>query len=68
MPTDRVIELLLGNLGALMLMLLLVFAVYRGWLVPGWYAAELRERNDRLEGRLTRLERELGINGAGEQR
>ena len=43
MPTERIIELLLGNLGALMLMILLVLAISKGWLVPGWYARELRE-------------------------
>lgn len=68
MTTERAIELLLGNLGSLVILLGLLYAGYRGWLVPGWYARELKERNERLEARMTRLERELGINGPGESK
>lgn len=45
---DRVIELLLGNLGTLVLALLVIGGLLRGTIVPGWaYRSVARER-DRL--------------------
>jgi Flp pilus assembly protein TadB len=51
---ERALELLLGNLGVLVLLLVILFGGFRGWWTWGWYARELRERNERLEARLDR--------------
>ena len=54
MTLERALELLLGNLGVLVLLLIILVGGFRGWWTYGWYARELRERNDRLEARLDR--------------
>lgn len=54
MTFERVIELLLGNLGVLVLLLVILVGGFRGWWVYGWYARELRSRNEKLEDRLER--------------
>lgn len=44
MGEDRILELLLGNLGTLVLALLIIWAFLRGWIVPGWaYKAKTTE-------------------------
>jgi hypothetical protein len=43
---------LLGPLGTLFLTLFILYAGYKKWWVFGWYASELKNRNDRLENRI----------------
>lgn len=45
----------LGPIGTLVLCLFILYTGYKGYWVFGWYAAELRKRNERLENRLDRL-------------
>jgi hypothetical protein len=51
---ERIVELILGQAGVLILLLVILFGGFRGWYVFGWYAQEMRERNNRLEARLDR--------------
>lgn len=47
---DRILELLLGNLGTLVLALVICWAFLKGWIVPGYlYQAVARERDRLLE-------------------
>lgn len=47
---DRLLELLLGNLGTLVLALLAILGFIRGWIVPGWaYRAIARDRERLFE-------------------
>lgn len=54
MTIDRALELILGNLGVLVLLLFILFGGFRGWWTWGWYAAEQRDRIKQLEARLDR--------------
>jgi hypothetical protein len=54
---ERGLELILGNLGVLILLLVILFGGFKGWWVFGWYARELRNRNERLENRLDQTSR-----------
>lgn len=54
MTLERVSDLILGNLGVLVLLLFILYGGSRGWWVFGWYAKELRDRNTILENRLDR--------------
>jgi hypothetical protein len=55
---ERVVELILGQAGVLILLLVILFGGSRGWWVFGWYAKEQRERINRLE---RQLERATGV-------
>ena len=57
MTVERAIELILGQAGVLVLLIIILYGGFRGWYVYGWYARELRERNERLEARLDRASR-----------
>lgn len=46
---------LLGPLGTLVLCLVLLWAGHKRMWVFGWYADELRKRNERLENRIDKL-------------
>lgn len=45
---DRVLELLLGNLGTLVLALLVIGGFLRGTIVPGWAYRSVSRERDRL--------------------
>jgi Na+/H+ antiporter NhaA len=46
--SERGLELLLGNLGTLVLALLIIWAFLRGWIVPGFLYQALARERDRL--------------------
>lgn len=53
--TEQIINFLFGPFGTLFLCLLIIYTGYKGHWVFGWYAKELRTRNDRLENRVDQL-------------
>lgn len=55
MTFQQVIDGILGNLGVLFLLLVILYGGYKKWWVFGWYANELKIRNDRLENRIDRI-------------
>jgi hypothetical protein len=61
MTLERAIELILGNLGTLVLLLAILYGGMRGWWVFGRYygetRADLKEQIRKLEARLERAER-----------
>lgn len=52
---ESFLEFLLGPFGTLVLSLFILYAGYKGWWVFGWYATELRKRNERLENRIDNI-------------
>ena len=54
MTIQTVIDGILGQAGVIVLLLVILWSGWRGMWVFGWYARELRERNERLEVRLDR--------------
>lgn len=62
MTFERVLELLLGNLGTLVTLLAILWGGYKRVWVWGWYASELKDANKKLE---TRLERAVGTAEGG---
>lgn len=54
MTVQSVVDAILGQAGVIVLLLVILWSGWRGMWVFGWYATELRERNDRLEARLDR--------------
>ena len=54
MTFERGLELVLGNLGVLVLLLFILFGGFRGWWVFGRYYDDQRARIDKLETRLDR--------------
>lgn len=62
MTVQTVVDAILGQAGVIVLLLVILWAGWRGMWVFGWYARELRERNDRLE---TRLDRAVGAAESG---
>lgn len=54
MSIDRVLELLFGQVGLLFALIFILWAGFRGYWVWGTYAAELRDRIEKLEARLDR--------------
>ena len=61
MTIERILELVLGNLGVLVLLLLILVGGFRKWWVYGWiYQAQAKahlEEMQKAEKRLDRLER-----------
>jgi hypothetical protein len=51
---QTVFDAILGQAGVIVLLLVILWSGWRGMWVFGWYAAELRHRNERLEDRLDR--------------
>jgi hypothetical protein len=51
---QEVLDAILGQLGVLVLLLVILWAGWKGYWVFGWYARELRDRNEKLERRLDR--------------
>ncbi len=56
-PYKQIVDAILGQLGVLVLLLLILWSGYKGMWVWGAYATELRARIDKLEARLDRAER-----------
>jgi len=54
---DRAVELILGNLGVLVLLLAILVGGFRGWWVYGRYYDDQSRRIERLEARLERAAR-----------
>ncbi len=52
MTIDEVYKALLGNLGAVVLLLLILYGGYKKWWVWGWYAGELKDRNSEISALL----------------
>ena len=57
MTIEHTLDLLLGNLGVLILLLLILLGGFRGWWVYGRYYDEQVRRIARLEDRLERATR-----------
>lgn len=57
MTVEQVLNLIFGNFGVLVVLLLILWSGYRGMWVWGSYAKELRDRIDKLESRLDRAGR-----------
>ena len=57
MTVDRAVELILGNLGVLVLLLAILVGGFRGWWVYGRYYDDQSRRIERLEARLERAAR-----------
>lgn len=57
MTVERALELILGNLGVLILLLFILIGGFRGWWVYGRYYEEQSRRIERLEARLDRAAR-----------
>lgn len=55
MTFQQVIDGILGNLGVLVLLLVILYGGYKRWWVFGWYATELKARNERLENRIDKI-------------
>ena len=55
---DQIIAFLMGPFGTLFLTLFILYAGHKKWWAFGWYAEELRKRNDRLENRLDNITHE----------
>jgi hypothetical protein len=51
---DDIVKLLTGQYGVLVLLVLIFYAGYKKYWVFGWYAKELADRNEKVEGRLDR--------------
>jgi len=51
---DRILELIFGQAGVIMVLLLILWSGFKGYWVWGSYAQELQRRIDRLEARLDR--------------
>jgi hypothetical protein len=51
---QSVVDAILGQAGVIVLLLVILWSGWRGMWVFGWYAVELRRRNERLEERLDR--------------
>lgn len=49
MSTQALLELALGNLGALVILCVAIVAVWRGWFVPDRAYKRETDRNDRLD-------------------
>lgn len=49
---DGILDAILGNLGTLVTLLVIIYGGFKRWWVFGWYAEELKNRNERLENRL----------------
>ena len=47
-----ILDAILGNLGTLVVLIFILYGGYKKWWVWGWYAQELKIRNDRLENRI----------------
>ena len=45
-------DAIIGQYGALILVLFIIYAGYKRWWVWGWYAKELQEQNKGLQRRL----------------
>lgn len=54
MTVETILDAILGQAGVVVLLLVILWSGWRGMWVFGWYAHELRERNERLEERLDR--------------
>lgn len=54
MTVQTIFDAILGQAGVIVLLLVILWSGWRGMWVFGWYARELRDRNDRLEERLDR--------------
>lgn len=52
---NGIVNAILGNLGTLVTLLVILYGGYKRWWVFGWYAEELKKRNERLETRLDNL-------------
>lgn len=48
----NIFDAILGNLGTLVVLLVILYGGYKRWWVFGWYAQELKNRNERLENRI----------------
>lgn len=55
LTTDAVIAFLLGPAGVTFLTFFIIWAGYKKLWVFGWYAQELKTRNERLENRLDKV-------------
>jgi hypothetical protein len=51
---QTIFDAILGQAGVIVLLLVILWSGWRGMWVFGWYASELRHRNERLEDRLDR--------------
>lgn len=58
MSVDDVIRGLTGQAGVIILFVIIIWAGYKGYWVFGWYAKELRDRNNKME---SRLDKAVGI-------
>ena len=57
MTIERGLELVLGNLGVLVVLLFILVGGFRGWWVYGRHYNEQQQRIERLEARLERATR-----------
>lgn len=57
MTVERALELILGNLGVLVVLLFILVGGFRGWWVYGRFYDEQSKRIDQLEARLERAGR-----------
>lgn len=54
MTLESIKDAILGNLGAVFLLVFILWAGWKKYWVFGWYAKELLDRNDKMEKRLDR--------------
>lgn len=54
MTAQQILDAILGQAGVITLLLVILWSGWRGMWVFGWYARELRDRNEKLEARLDR--------------
>lgn len=55
---ESILDLILGNLGTLVILLVILYGGYKKWWVFGWYSTELSKRIDKLEARLDKVSKE----------
>lgn len=54
MTLQDVYEAILGQLGVLVLLLVILYGGYKRWWIFGWYAKILEDQNKRLEDKIDR--------------
>lgn len=55
LTVGQILEFLLGPFGSLMILIIIIYTGTKRLWVFGWYADELKRRNERLENRIDQI-------------